>query len=252
MSFPINIKLGSVEISSHLIFELLAYTLGFRYFLKLRKNTNDTISNEHRMLILISAALGALVFSRVLGYFETPQFFNGEFSFMAIYTSKTILGGLLGGLLAVEICKKVIGVTASSGDLMTYPLLLAMIIGRVGCFLAGLEDGTHGTATTLPWGIDLGDGIYRHPTSLYEILFLASTWVFIFTLEKKYVLANGAKFKLFLFSYCLFRFLIEFIKPVQTFEFGLNAIQIAALLGILYYYKIVVNPRSLLTERNHA
>jgi phosphatidylglycerol:prolipoprotein diacylglycerol transferase len=252
MTFPINIKIGSVEISSHLIFELLAYTLGFRYFLKLRKNSTDTISNENRVLILIAAAIGALVFSRVLGYFETPQFFRGEFSFMALYTSKTILGGLLGGLLAVEICKKLIGVTSSSGDLMTYPLLLAMIIGRIGCFLAGLQDGTHGTATNLPWGIDLGDGVHRHPTSLYEIVFLVLTWIFIYGLEKKYELVNGAKFKLFLFSYCLFRFFIEFIKPIQTFDVGLNAIQLAALLGILYYYKLMVNPGSLVTERKHA
>ena len=70
--------------------------------------------------------------------------------------NKTIVGGFVGGLIGVELVKKRIGITTSSGDLMVYPLILAMIIGRTGCFLGGLEDGTFGIATTLPWGIDFG------------------------------------------------------------------------------------------------
>ncbi len=140
MNFPVNIHIGEIEISSHLVCELLAYSIGFRYFLFLRKNNIDTISTENRTIILIAAALGSFIFSRLVGYFETADFFNNKISLEAIYGNKTILGGLLGGLLSVEICKKIIGVTKSSGDLMTYPILLAMIIGRIGCFLAGLED----------------------------------------------------------------------------------------------------------------
>jgi phosphatidylglycerol---prolipoprotein diacylglyceryl transferase len=252
MSFPINIKIGSFELSSHLVFELLAYTIGFRYFMALRKKSNDPISLEHRTLLLIAAALGAVIFSRLIGYFESPEFFKGDFSFTLLYSSKTILGGLFGGLFAVELCKKIIGITTSSGDLMTYPLLLAMIIGRMGCFLAGLEDGTYGNETTLPWGIDLGDNVLRHPTNLYEILFLALTWIFIFSLEKKITLSNGSKFKLFLFSYCIFRFFIEFIKPINTFSFGLSAIQVTALIGILYYYKLYLFPSSLIEKHQNA
>ncbi len=252
MTFPVNIHIGKIEISSHLVCELLAYSIGFRYFLYLRKNTIDTISTEHRTLILIAATLGSFVFSRLVGFMETAEFFNGQVSLTGVYGNKTILGGLLGGLLAVEICKKIIGVTQSSGDLMTYPILLAMIIGRMGCFLAGLEDGTYGVETILPWAINFGDGVLRHPTNLYEILFLALVWIIIYLAEHQFILANGTKFKLFLFSYFVFRFLVEFIKPVNTFSFGLSAIQITALLGIIYYYKIILFPKSLIEKRNYA
>ncbi len=197
MEFPVNIKIGPVEISSHLLLELLAYMIGFRYFLFLRKRTEDTISSEHRTLILIAGALGAFLFSRVIGFMDTADFVKGHFSFSALYGNKTILGGLLGGLIAIEICKKIIGVTKSSGDLMTYPLILAMIIGRIGCFLAGLEDGTYGIATTLPWGIDFGDHMYRHPTNVYEILFLVLTWILIVILERNYKLTDGSRFKIY-------------------------------------------------------
>jgi prolipoprotein diacylglyceryltransferase len=45
-------------------------------------------------------------------------------------------------------------------------------VGRIGCFLTGLADNTYGTPTGLPWGVDFGDRIHRHPTQLYEIAFL--------------------------------------------------------------------------------
>lgn len=252
MEFPFNIHIGSVEISSHLVLELLAYSIGFRYFLYLRKRTIDKISTDHRTVLLIAGALGAFLFSRTIGFLDTPDFIQGNFSWAGWYGNKTILGGLLGGLFAIELCKKIIGVKKSSGDLMTFPLLLAMIIGRIGCFLAGMEDGTYGNETTLPWGINFGDSIHRHPTNLYEILFLLLVWGGLLIIEKKYKLADGARFKIFLFSYCIFRFFIEFIKPVQMFAFHLSSIQLASVLGILYYYKMILHPASLIESPTHA
>ena len=170
----------------HLIFELLAYTIGFRYFIYLRRKNSDTISDDNRTILLIAAAIGATLFSRIIGALDEGIAFELSInSLVQIYQSKTILGGLLGGMLSVEITKKIIGIQQSSGDLMTYPILLSMMIGRLGCFLSGLNDGTEGVATSLPWGIDFGDKVQRHPTNLYEILFLVILWVIIPSLEKK-------------------------------------------------------------------
>ncbi len=149
---------------------------------------------------------------------------------------------MLGGLIGVELVKKKIGVTVSSGDLMVYPLVLAMIIGRTGCFLAGLEDGTYGVATHLPWGIDFGDGIRRHPTNLYEIIFWIILWITLAAIETKYRFTDGSKFKSFLASYLVFRLLVEFIKPDYFFNFGLSIIQLVCIAGILYYYKVFIYP----------
>jgi len=154
----------------------------------------------------------------------------------------TIVGGLLGGLIGVELTKKQIGVKVSSGDLMVYPIILAMIIGRLGCHFAGLEDGTYGVSSALPWAVNFGDGIRRHPTNLYEIVFWVFLWLFLFCLEKKYELNNGARFKILMTAYLLFRLWIEFIKPAYFFNFGLSAIQLACLAGLLYYYKLFLHP----------
>ena len=154
--------------------------------------------------------------------------------------NKTIVGGMLGGLIGVEIVKKKIGVTTSSGDLMVYPLILAMIIGRTGCFLAGLEDGTYGIPSNLPWAINFGDGIRRHPTNLYEIVFWVILWLCLSIYEKQHQFSDGARFKLFMVSYLIFRLLVEFIKPDYFFSFGLSVIQLVCIAGLLYYYKVFV------------
>jgi len=245
MHFPVNIPLGKSYIPIHFICETLAYIIGYRYYSYLRNKSDDLISTNHRMLIFIGAAAGAFLGSHIVGIFENPPLLL-HFDPVYFLGNKTIVGGMLGGLIAVELTKKQLNVKVSSGDLMVYPLILAMIIGRTGCFLAGLDDGTYGIPSKLPWAINFGDGITRHPTNLYEILFWLILWIALITIEKYRRFANGARFKIFLSAYLLFRFMIEFIKPDYFFSFGLSVIQLVSLAGILYYYKVFVQPSKLI------
>ncbi len=245
MHFPVNIPLGKSYIPIHFICETLAYIIGYRYYSYLRSKTNDPISTDHRLLIFIGAAAGAFLGSHIVGIFENPPLLV-HFDPVYFLGNKTIVGGMLGGLIGVELTKKLLKIKVSSGDLMVYPLILAMIIGRTGCFLAGLDDGTFGIPSKLPWAINFGEGIPRHPTNLYEILFWIILWIALKTIEKYRHLANGARFKIFLSAYLLFRFMIEFIKPDYFFSFGLSVIQLVCLAGILYYYKVFLYPSKLI------
>jgi phosphatidylglycerol---prolipoprotein diacylglyceryl transferase len=141
----------------------------------------------------------------------------------------------LGGLFGVEWIKKRFGVTTSSGDFITFSLILSLIIGRTGCHLEGLEDGTFGNPATWFSGIDFDDGITRHPTNLYEIAFLLILWLSIVYIEKKRPLSNGTRFKIFLTSYLVFCFFTEYLKPAYFHPIGLSSVQIAALVGLGYY-----------------
>ncbi|UOQ64612.1 prolipoprotein diacylglyceryl transferase [Hymenobacter volaticus] len=221
----------------HLLCEVLAYTLGYRYYQRLRTRTTDPISSEHRLWIFVGCSVGALLGSRLLGLLEHPEvLLHPPGGALYYFTNKTIVGGFLGGLIGVELTKKRLGITASSGDLMVFPLLLGLSIGRLGCHLSGLEDGTYGTATALPWGIDFGDGIPRHPTNLYEILFLGVLALLLWLQERRRPLPNGRRFQLFLAAYLLFRLLAEFIKPTPPLPgLGLTAIQCACVAGLGYY-----------------
>jgi phosphatidylglycerol:prolipoprotein diacylglycerol transferase len=245
LHFPVNIPIGAASIPVHFVCETLAYFLGYRYYAHLRKNTQDLISANNRLIIFTGAAFGAFLGSHVVGVLENLTLLY-RFNLIYFMGNKTIIGGMLGGLIGVELTKKQIGVTVSSGDLMVYPLILAMLIGRTGCFLAGLEDGTYGIASNLPWAINFGDGIRRHPTNLYEIMFWLILWVSLILIERKHEFTNGARFKVFMASYLIFRLLVEFIKPAYFFGFGLSVIQLVCIGGILYYYKVFLYPSKLI------
>ena len=251
MHFPVNIPIGKSSVPVHLICETLAYVAGYRYYVYLRKNTNDLITSDNRLLIFIGAASGAFIGSHLVGIFENPPLLS-HLSLIYFMSNKTIVGGMLGGLIGVELTKKKINVKVSSGDLMVYPLILAMIVGRIGCFLAGLQDGTYGVPSNLPWAIDFGDGIARHPTNLYEVIFWIFLWIVLMSFERYYQFSNGSRFKVLMVSYLIFRLLAEFIKPDYFFSFGLSVIQLVCIAGLLYYYKVFAYPSKLLTPESYA
>ena len=240
MHFPVEIGFGNFKVSAHLVCEMLAFTIGFRYFLYLRKRTADIISDSNRVTLLIAATFGAFFFSRLIGALESPLgFYQSQNKLLFFYANKTIIGGLLGGLIGVEIVKKIIGVKTSSGDLFTYPLILAMIIGRIGCFSTGIHEATYGIETSSALGMDLGDGLHRHPVALYEIVFLSILFTCIQILERKHRLMDGYRFQLFMVSYLLFRLLLDFIKPKDAYFYGLGTIQLCCIIGLMYYYKMI-------------
>ncbi|PHN07154.1 prolipoprotein diacylglyceryl transferase [Flavilitoribacter nigricans] len=247
MEFPLIFKFGAITVSAHLLFELLAFSAGFQYFLRLRRQQEDRISDMNRLWVLVGATAGALIGSRLLGALEDPElFFSGRAGWLYYYQSKTIVGGLLGGLIGVEMTKKMIGEKHSSGDLFTFPLILAMIIGRIGCLSSGIAEPTYGLPSGLPWALDLGDGIPRHPTALYEIVFLLLLWASLRYLQRHYRLVPGAYFQLFMTAYLFYRLLVEFIRPGTEVLWGLNVLQLACIGGLIYYRRVWLRPRSLL------
>jgi phosphatidylglycerol:prolipoprotein diacylglycerol transferase len=228
-----------MRIHPHALFEMLAYTIGFQLYLRTRKFwKHPAVPLEKNLWIIVACVFGALLGSKVLNVFEMPLDYWAHRGDLAYWLEgKTIVGGLLGGWLGVEIAKKKLGIAYATGDAYVFPLITGTIIGRIGCFMTGLEDQTYGTATSLPWGVDFGDGIARHPTQLYEIAFMLALGVWLLVrMRRPY--PNGYLFRLFMFSYLLFRFAVEFIKPRYDPWLGLSAIQIASLAGALYAGRI--------------
>ncbi len=242
MQFPADLHLGSFRVSAHLVLETLAFFIGFRYFLFLRRRTTDTISDSNRIVILIGTTFGAFLFSRLLGGLEHPEtLMASQHKLLYMFANTTIVGALLGGLVGAETTKYFVKEKNSSGDLITYPLILAMMIGRIGCFTSGVYEETYGVETNSVFGMDLGDGLHRHPVTLYEIFFLGCMWLLLLAIEKKSPLKNGYRFKIFMISYLIFRLLLDFIKPGNKYLFGvLGTIQISCILGLLYYSKTIL------------
>ena len=187
---------------------------------------------------MLGAMLGALVGSRVVAVLENPEQL-GQISFLVLYQSKTIAGGLLGGLFGVELVKKAIGVNIASGDIYVIPIIVALFIGRIGCFLMGIDEPVFGNVTSFFMGMDLGDGLKRHPVALYEMMYMVLLLSLFIGIRRKQMI-NGDRFKLFMLLYFLYRFGVEFIKPYHPLFLNLSSIHWSALFIFLYYYKFII------------
>lgn len=238
MSFPFYLPVGPLRLHPHFVFEALAYFVGYRVYLTQRKRSGDDLGTRDRMWIVAAAICGAAVGSKLLYWLGDPaltlRMWNDLFYLMA---GKTIVGGLIGGLVAVEAIKHRLGILRRTGDLFAIPLCVGIAIGRVGCFLAGLSDDTCGIATGLPWGIDFGDGIRRHPVQLYEIVWLCLLAIWLGWLARK-PNREGDLFKGFMLGYFGFRLAIDFLKPGVALA-GLTSIQWACVTMLLYYCRDV-------------
>ena len=234
LQFPVDIPIGPLHLPAHLVFESLAYLIGFRLYLFLKSRQGDPVESDQRLWVITAAAVGAAVGSKVLNWFTDPaKLLHNWNNPVFLMQGKTIVGGLIGGLIAVERIKRIKGINRRTGDLFAVPLAVGIAIGRIGCFLTGLEDDTYGNATTLPWGVDFGDGIKRHPTQIYEMVFLVILAGCLYRLLKR-PHREGDVFKVFMAGYLGFRLVIDFAKP-GVFILGLTSIQWACVAMLLFY-----------------
>jgi len=122
--------------------------------------------------------------------------------------------------------KRRLNIQSRFGNILAPGVALGLATGRVGCFLSGC---CHGTPTALTWGVDFGDGIPRHPTQLYEMVFCLAAFAVI---QRRLPTAQpGSLMSGFLTAYFVFRFFEEFIRAGEV-RFGLTPFQWICLAGL--------------------
>lgn len=251
MDFPVTFQIFGKTILAHPVFETLGVFLAMRYYFYLKRKSPEKLSFNISAAILIGATAGALIGSKLIGNLENPHVLFENFNLKRFWTNNTIVGGLAFGLMGVELAKKMVSHKESTGDLIVFPLILAMIIGRIGCFLTGIHEETYGIPTDSIFGMHLGDEYLRHPVALYEIAFLLFIWFELKMIARKNKYSSGFLFQLFMLSYFTFRFLLDFIKPKIEIIGNLGTIQLVCLCVIIYYiYNIKSSTILLNTKKN--
>jgi uncharacterized radical SAM superfamily Fe-S cluster-containing enzyme/prolipoprotein diacylglyceryltransferase len=145
---------------------------------------------------------------------------------------KTIVSGLVGGYLGVQIAEWSMGIKSRMCDGFAVPLAAAIGIGRLACFSAGC---CYGKETSLPWGVCFHDHVPRHPTQLYESAFHLTAAIILYQLQKrgKY---PGQLVKIYFTAYFIFRFFTEFLRPEMPLWLGLTGYQWASLVLVPFFY----------------
>jgi len=239
LELPLYLRLGPVMVHPHWLFEALAYIVGARLYAVLKRRSGDPLAAEQRWSIVVAAFVGAAVGGKIVYWLSEPAL-TIEHALDPAYLlgGKSIVGGLVGAIVAVEWTKRRLGIATPTGDVFVVPLAVGIGIGRIGCFLSGLDDHTHGLPANLPWAFDYGDGIPRHPAQIYEILFVWTLAPLLFWISER-PHQEGDLFRLFVVAYLGFRLCLEFLKPGVSYG-PLNIIQWVSLAGLVYYVRQLV------------
>jgi phosphatidylglycerol:prolipoprotein diacylglycerol transferase len=233
--FGYNVPLYDLMIAIGIFF-MLTYVAK-----RLDKQAGMTKKEANQLLVFLILGLGsALLFSYLFdGVFHTISAFNEEAnttSFLSLlwmgligdlasnvpstFGTITFIGGLAGGVAAFVLLlkygmkydrKKILSVM----NIVIIGVVLAHAFGRIGCFFAGC---CHGIPTDSFLGIMFPDGAYSsqlygihtevYPTQLYESAFL----FLLFGLLNKLPKVKTNEFGVYLLSYGIWRFLLEFIR----------------------------------------
>jgi phosphatidylglycerol:prolipoprotein diacylglycerol transferase len=133
---------------------------------------------------------------------------------LALAPSHSVAGALAGGIVAVELWKWRHRVRESTGGAFVLPFCVGLAVGRLGCLFSGLADFTYGVPTGLPWAVDLGDEIGRHPVQVYEALTMACfALIYARARQAGAGWARTRAFHAMILLYAAQRFAWEFLKP---------------------------------------
>ena len=149
----------------------------------------------------------------------------------------TIYGAVLGAALGIWICSKFSHFQfAFFADLVAPGIILAQVIGRIGCTINGC---CYGLPTSLPWGVvythpdslgyfeslALAEGMGLHPTQVYEIIYLLIVFGVLLKLKDR-LKPDGSLFLIYLSLYSLWRLGIGFLRVGTPFLLGLHQAQV--------------------------
>lgn len=167
------------------------------------------LARWQRWSIGLGAFCGAMIGAKLP--FALADMAAGDSHFVWLSNGKTIVFGLVGGYLGVEIAKWICEVQTKTGDSFALAAAVSIGIGRLGCYVAGC---CYGAPTQLPWGVVFPhiDQQPRHPAQLYEMAFHFGMAGVLLLMEKQNWFP-GQRFKLYLIAYLVFRFVSEWVRP---------------------------------------
>jgi phosphatidylglycerol---prolipoprotein diacylglyceryl transferase len=201
-----------------------------------------TVTIPYLAALTLGAAIGAYIFG------SANLWLSGQPG-----VARSIEGAVFGAILAIELYKHHAGIRTRTGGRFALPFAVGVAVGRIGCFLSGIEDFTHGTPTILPWAHDFGDGVPRHPVQLYESAAMALfAIVYVVAVRRRSAFAIDNGFYLAAGYYGLQRFVWEFFKPYGAVIGPFTLFHLLSAAIVVYAVAMIVTAPRARTADEHA
>lgn len=205
----------------------LMYLIGFvgAWFYGVQRIKREDINWTRKQVedVIFYGAMGVILGGR-LGYtlfYNLPIFIDNPISILYIWQGgMSFHGGMLGVFIGLYLFGRQNGMSFFQvSDFIAPWVPIGLGAGRIGNFI-NKELWGRQMETVMPWAMDYGDHIARHPSSLYQalteglLLFLILWW---YSSKPRPLMAISA---VFMFCYGSFRFITEFFRiPDQHLGF---------------------------------
>lgn len=245
------LRLGEWAVESYALFFVLGWLTGGVVFVIEVRRRGWPI--EKLLFAMVGCIFGGILGALVAGslFFDWPEVVSRLSA--RDFIGKSVVGGIAGGFLGVEVAKKLVGYPHSTGDAFALAIPLGHAVGRIGCFLGGC---CYGCPSELPWAVSYPAGtpvhqtqIARaqipaelltslpvHPTPLYEIGFDLLLFGLLFVLRDR-LQTRGNLFRVYLLGYATFRFGLEFFRADSPWPAigGPKPIQVLLVIAVARY-----------------
>ena len=239
---PVLFDFGFIKIYWYSIMILVGVLLG--YSVAMAEAKRFGINKDYMFNLFFFMIIFAIVGARAYYVIFNWNYYSNHLTeiFQIWQGGLAIHGGILLGLLWTVIYTKKYKVsTFRILDIIVVGLLIGQAIGRWGNFFNGEAHGPATTITTLqslfiPEVIINGmkiDGVYYHPTFLYESLWCLIGFIIILIVRRRPYIKVGQVTAFYLVWYGIGRFLIESMRTDSLMFFGLKAAQIVSIAMII-------------------
>jgi phosphatidylglycerol:prolipoprotein diacylglycerol transferase len=212
---PVAVAIGPLKIHWY----GLMYLIGFvgSWWLGVRRAQRPDIGWSRKQVedLIFFGALGVVLGGRI-GYtlfYNLPAFLDNPLSIFYIWQGgMSFHGGMLGVFTALYIFGRRNGMGFFQVSDFIAPMVpIGLGAGRIGNFI-NRELWGRPVESALPWALDYGDHIARHPSALYQALSEGLLLFIILWLYSSKPRPRMAVSAAFMFFYGCFRFTTEFFR----------------------------------------